>query len=183
MLRTLLVLSLPVLLLACDKHAGTGTGREPDEYVGCASDELWPRFDDVADVVGDADAPRVIEPTAGTELPSTAPAFVWSASPTLRGSDAGDAPSTCAQWNTGFTTLHLAPVSGTIYDLQVLVGGVAEHRVITTLQRWVAPPDAWAALAGKQITVELRRIVVLNNDRKEGPYVATTPFTATVAGR
>ena len=43
----------------------------------------------------------------------------------------------------------LPPISGTEYDLQLIVGGTVQHRVITTLQKWKASSDVWSGLAGK----------------------------------
>ena len=164
-------------LSACLDHSGVG--REPDEYVGCATDENWTTFDDAAEVVSGTQAPSFTMPT-GVALPSTPVVFTWKQSASVDGSAGGDVAA-CDQYNTGFTTLHEAPVSGTVYDLQFSVGGEVKHRVLTTLQKWQASPEVWSSFGGSTISVKLRRMVLLNNDRKDGPYVTTTPFTASVA--
>ncbi len=168
-----LALVLPLAVLgACNGHAGTG--REPDEYVGCATDENWATFDDVTELVADADAPKLTSPAPQPDLPSQPVAFTWNVSPTVTGTPAGDVGMDCTQWNTGFSTLHLAPISGTVYDLQVSVGGTVVHRVLTTMQKWQASPAVWATLSGKSIAVRVRRIVVLKNDRKDGPFAPSS---------
>src|SRR5262249_11863676 len=45
------------LLCACQGAAPSSPGREPDEYLGCATDENWPLFEQTSDVVEDATAP------------------------------------------------------------------------------------------------------------------------------
>jgi hypothetical protein len=179
-------LALSLLLLAplagaChDDGDAMGAGREPDEYVGCAADENWPTFDEVSDIVSDADAPKLTAPALAVALPSSPPDFTWDVSPTISGTPNGDVANTCEQFNTGFATLHLPPVSGTIYDLQLLVGNEAQHRVITTLQKWKASQTVWSTLAGKTVTIKLRRMTLLQNDRKEGPFIATSNPSFTV---
>lgn len=164
------------------EHSATGAGREPDEYVGCAADEHWPSFDDASDDVSDSDAPQLTAPssTAAVALVPV-PDFTWRASAGIAGTTAGDIPMDCAQWNTGFSTLHLPPVSGTVYDLQVSIAGKLEHRVITSLQRWTPQASLWASWAGKSLSIRLRRMTLLENDRKEGPYAPTAPVTLTVS--
>jgi hypothetical protein len=179
MLNRIALCLLASSLAAC----GGGTAlREPDEYVGCATDENWATFDDVADTVSDSQAPQLLTPTS-TALPNTPVDFTWHASAAIDGTAMGDVASTCEQWNTGFTTLHEPPVSGTVYDIQISIGGDIKHRVITSLQKWTASADAWSQLAGNPISVKIRRMQILNNDRKDGPYVATTPFSATIAAK
>ncbi len=174
-----LTLTLSALSLsACHDHAGVD--REPDEYIGCATDENWATFDDVTDVVSDTQAPQLTMLT-GASLANTPAVFTWKQSSTVESTSAGDVPATCDQFNTGFTTLHLEPVSGNVYDLQVSVGGEVKHRVITTLQKWQASPAVWSSFGGSTISVKIRRMVLLNNDRKDGPYVTSTPYTASVA--
>ena len=165
-------------LMACSSPPAVG--REPDEYVGCSTDENWATFDDVPDTVSDSEAPTVTAPTSGA-LPSTPVNFTWRQSSVAAGVAMGDVASTCEQWSTGFTTLHLPPVSGTVYDLQISSGGVVKHRVITTLQKWTASAADWSVLHGQAVEVKIRRMVLLNNDRKDGPFVSGKPFTATVS--
>src|SRR5258707_687243 len=114
-MKTLLVslLVLFPLLPACHSdQAAVGQGREPDEYIGCAADEDWPIFDAVPDVVSDSEAPRITAPVvSASPLPSTPADFVWSTSAGIAGSATGDVAMDCEQWNVGYTTLHLAPIS------------------------------------------------------------------------
>ena len=155
--------------------------REPDEYVGCATDEAWALFDDVPAIIDDAQAPRLVSAVSGAMLASTPVDLTWQATPTSTGAPMGDIASSCPQWSLGYTTLHLPPVSGTLYDLQLSSGGEVKHRVLTSLQKWTASADTWRRLAGGTLEVRLARIVVLDNDRKEGPYTAALAPSVTIA--
>jgi hypothetical protein len=53
--------------------------------------------------------------------------------------------------------------------------------VITTLQEWGVPPATLAGWKGKTVTLKIWRMAVLRNDVKDGPFIATAPFTFTVA--
>jgi len=170
------------LVAGCSHDTQTGIGREPDEYVGCSTDENWVTFDEVSSIVSNAEAPAFTAPaTGGMALTNVASDLTWKVSPTIAGTAAGDSRMTCEQWNTGYATLHLPPVSGTVYDLQLAVGGDVKHRVITTIQKWKASDSVWASFAGQIVTASLRRMTVLQNDRKEGPFIGTATFTFTVA--
>src|SRR5438045_779965 len=120
--------------LAC--HAsGPGPVREPDELVGCATDEHWRTFDDQEPVVKAADAtgPKVTEPMAGATLAfAQKPTLKWNLSGMDPGSPpGGDVPSSCSGYNLGgLTTLHLPPISGSVYDLQFFDGGKIFYRVV-----------------------------------------------------
>lgn len=187
-----------LLLIAsgCDgSHAGTG--REPDEYTGCATDENWVTFDDAEKiaVADDVQAPQVSEPMAGATLPAAAKVVLaWRRSFLEAGTAAGDVPrdANCPQYNPGaLTTLHFPPVSGSVYDLHFLIDGTLVHRVLTTLQKW-APTDAtwmsWKPVppspgplpVGKTVAVRIYRITLLRNDLKEGAFVGSQPFIFTV---
>ena len=171
------------LLAGCGGGEGqAGIGREPDEYVGCSTDESWVSFDEASNIVSDTEAPAFTAPaTSGTTLTNVASDFAWKVTPTIAGTAAGDSARTCEQWNTGFATLHLPPVSGTLYDLQLSVGGEVKHRVITTLQKWKASDGVWASFAGQTVTASLRRMTVLQNHRKEGPFIGSASFSFSVA--
>jgi len=175
------LLGSAALSAACHDHAGAG--REPDEYTGCATDENWSTFDDVADVVSDADAPVIVSTASNAVLPATPVELIWASSQTTASSSGGDGDiaATCAQWNTGFATAHLEPVSGTVYDLQIAIDGQVRHRVLTSLRRWKASEALWSTFRGKTIELRLRRMVVLTNARREGPYIATTPTRVEVS--
>ncbi len=176
--RTALLLCT-ALLVGC--HDGAALPREPDEYTGCATDELWETFDGAREIVSDADAPVLIDPSPEAALGATPPDFVWHASPTVDGAPAGDVAMSCSQWSPGFSTLHLPPVSGTVFDLQLSAAGALRHRVLTTLQRWRASDEVWRAFAGARLSVRVRRMVVLLNAREAGPYVAAATRDLTVA--
>ena len=170
-----------LLVGACNDGDGSrpGPAREPDEYLGCATDENWKTFDETAEVVSDADAPQVDAPPAGS--PATPPELTWVVSPTIAGSPNGDVATSCEQWNTGFAPQHLPPVSGTVYDLQLAVGGIVRHRALTTMQRWRATPEVWGSFDGAEVALRIRRMTLTQNAAESGPFVAHAPMTFTVA--
>lgn len=175
---------LPVLifasttLLACHDHEHAGVGREPDEYLGCATDELWPVFDaNEALALGSPDAttaPKLTEPTLTTALPATAPRFVWGKQPSAQPVLDGDVPTTCHQFTRGaITTQHLEPVSGTVYQLRLFAeGATVDYRVLTTLEQWQPPAALWERLRGSSRRIEIMRMPVVNNQRTAGPFVS-----------
>src|SRR5437762_8804172 len=181
-----LLLAGAISVAGCGSHSGTG--REPDEYTGCGSDENWRAFSDQEPTatVADATAPKITAPAAGATLPSaTAPKIGWQQNATDIGMPDGDVvhsgPSCtdcCPEFNTGaLQTLHLPPISGNAYDLQFTVYGKDAWRVITTIQEW-GPSDAlWATWKGKTVSLKIYRMELLRNDVKQGPYVGTAPFT------
>lgn len=173
---------LVILTLAssCDGRA-TLAQREPDEYVGCATDESWPLFDEVADLTDDSASPLVLSPGYGATVSALPVDITWQDTPTTVGRPIGDVPAVCPQWSQGYTTLHLPQISGTVYDMQIVQGGKVVHRVLTTLQRWTASAETWKRLAGSTVTLVFHRIVVAANAREEGPYAATTPWQLTIA--
>lgn len=178
---------LAVCLAGCGHPVGTG--REPDEYTGCATDEHWRTFDDQEPtaMVDDSQAPPITAPTSGATL-TAPPMITWKQSMADVGAPDGDVPhvngpgcdNCCPQYNTGaITTLHLPAISGNSYDLQFLVAGEVVHRVLTTLQAW-KPSDAnWAKFNGQNVTLKIWRMSLLRNDPKAGPFIATKPFTFT----
>lgn len=172
-----------MVLLASACGGATLAKREPDEYVGCATDEIWPLFDEATDLVDDSQAPLILTPSDGASLPSTPVDVTWQVTPTIVGEPQGDIAATCAQWNTGYTTLHLPPVSGTIYDLQLVSGGEIKHRVLTSLQKWAASADTWTHLAGDSIELHLTRLTVEQNDPEAGPYAPSTSPTISISPR
>ncbi len=139
-----------VALFAC----GCGSGRlEPNEYTGCGADENWRTFDDRETAgtvtVSDALGPVLSEPT-GTVPAATRPILKWTRGLNDPGTPDGDVPhdgpscnNCCPQWNLGgLTTLHVPPISGDVYDLQILDGATMLWRVITTLQEWTPPASS-----------------------------------------
>ena len=177
-MRRVLLIGLS-MLAACG--GATLAKREPDEYAGCATDENWPLFDENADLVDDAQAPLVTSPHDGASVPITPVDIDWQVTPTEAGDVEGDIPTSCAQWSTGYTTLHLPPVSGTVYDLQLIAGGQIKHRVLTSLQKWTASADTWEKLAGDTIELHVVRIEVENGDLQAGPFAPTTSPRVTIA--
>lgn len=156
--------------------------REPDEYVGCATDETWRLFDEVSALVddADADAPLVLSPADGAHVAASPLDITWQDTPTIVGQTAGDVAATCPQWSQGWSTLHLPPISGAVFDLQVVKEGVVVHRVLTTLQEWTASADTGKKLAGSTVQLVLHRIVVVDNARQAGPFATTTPWSLTM---
>jgi hypothetical protein len=182
------------IVLIASGCGGSGVGsaaREPDEYTGCASDEHWRTFDDQEPhaIVDDTKAPVFTNPADGATLPATpVPVFAWNPDPNDPGSNDGDVMHDgpgcnmcCPEYNIGaLTTLHLPPISGSVYDLQFFSGGDMVHRVVSTLQEWGPKADTWTSFRGKTITLKIYKAALLFNDVKEGPYVGTRPLTFTV---
>jgi hypothetical protein len=186
MKTTMLLLTSFLLVAGCHDHA-SGTGREPDEFTGCGTDENWRTFSDQepTSTVADATAPLITAPMAGATVPAATPVKItWQQDPNNVGAPEGDvdhSPSACPQYNTGaLSTLHLPPISGSAYDLQFTVDGQVAWRVITTLQEWGPTAALWSSWKGKTVSLQIWRMELLRNDVKQGPYVATTPFTFTV---
>ena len=180
-----IVLMGAILLAGC---GGGNTGREPDEYQGCGTDETWRTFEDQEPLgtTGDAQAPLMTMPAAGAMVPSSSQLVLkWQPDPNDVGAPDGDVPhdaNSCPEYNTGsLQTLHLPPISGDAYDLQFTVDGKVAWRVITTLQEWGAPDATLAGWKGKTVSLKMWRMSVLRNDVKEGPFVGTAPFSFSVA--
>jgi hypothetical protein len=178
-MRTILLLGL-LTMTGCSSPS---TGREPDEYTGCGTDETWRTFEDQEPMstVGDTMAPLITQPAAGAMVPSSMPLVLkWQQDPNDVGAPDGDVPhdaNSCPEYNTGsLMTLHLPPISGDAYDLQFTVDGKVAWRVITTLQEWQAPDATLAGWKGKSVSLKIWRMSVLRNDLKEGPFVASSPF-------
>ncbi|HZS38342.1 MAG TPA: hypothetical protein VFF06_16010 [Polyangia bacterium] len=184
-----------LILVAAAGCGGSSTLREPDEYVGCGSDEHWRTFDDREKagqvMVSATQGPIVTAPT-GTVPFSMRPRATWQRGQNDPGMPAGDVPylngpgcnMCCPEFNTGgLGTLHLPPISGDVYDLQFSIGGSIVWRVITTLQEWAPPTmpaDPWPSWRGQLVTIKLIKMDVEANDPKAGPFVSPTPFTFTV---
>jgi hypothetical protein len=177
-----------IALVAVAGCTNSSTGREPDEYTGCGTDETWRTFQDQEPTatVADAMAPLVTMPAAGASVSAAAGLEVtWQQDPNDVGAPDGDVPyngpacmSCCPEFNIGaLTTLHLPPISGSAYDLQLTVDGKVAWRVITTLQEWGVPSATLASWKGKTVTLKIWRMAVLRNDVKDGPFIATTPFS------
>jgi hypothetical protein len=174
-------------LASCGPH--TGTGREPDEYTGCATDEHWVTFDDQEKlaVTSDAQAAKITVPASG-EMLAQKPVVSWQRTSTEVGAPDGDVPhvngpgcdNCCPQYNIGaLTTLHLPAISGNVYDLQFSVDGTLVHRVLTTLQRWTPKDATWATWKGKTVSLRIYRMTLLRNEAKEGPFTTGAPLTFT----
>jgi hypothetical protein len=167
--------------------------REPDEFVGCATDENWRTFDDQQHnaVVADATAPAVTQPNLTAPVPAKS-VFKWNQDPNDPGMDTGDVPhdgpgcnNCCPEYNIGaLTTAHLPPISGNVYDLQFSSGDKVVYRVMTTLQEWTAPDAVWASWKGQSLSLRIYRMQLLSNDLRPGvggPFVASHGFNFTVA--
>lgn len=150
-------------------------------YEGCATDENWRTFDDYITTqritFDPANNPQVLSPMDGYTAPSSAPAtFTWQPTATNAGTASGNV--SCAKYqpqSLGFHPLHEPPVSGTVYDLHLAVGGRDVYRVLTTRQRAAISPSAWQSLAGQHVKVALYSAQLLQNDVTQGPFMAK-PF-------
>lgn len=168
---------LAITLTLCACH-GPGDGVEPS-YEGCASDENWSLMDDhirTSRINSDVQtAPQLLEPAEGATLSGGTPAmFRFQPSSSLAGNANGDA--SCPQFQPsrfgGVRPLHLPPVSGTVFDLQLTVDGTVAHRVLTTRQAAAVPASKWSSWAGKRVSATLYRARMLQNEIVEGPYRA-----------
>ena len=180
-----ILLLLPFLILGC--RSPDPALREPDFYLGCATDETWRSFDDLERagrvVTSDAEAPRFSVPAAGGTLPSSQPpTFRWEVSAFFPGKENGTAscPDRCGLCG-GMTPCvlcgqHEDPVSGDAFDLRFASGVVDRSRVLTTLQAFQPSADLWSSLAGTEVSLTATRIRVEDNDVREGPFRAASPL-------
>ncbi len=186
-----------VLLAGC---GGTTALPEPNEYVGCASDENWRTFDNeelAGAVAASAQLGPIVTAPTGTVPSTTRPTVAWERGMNDPGLPLGDVPHVngpgcndcCPQWTMGgLTVMHLPPISGDVYDLQFSVGGAIVWRVITTLQEWApptAPTDPWPSWRGQTVAVKVIRMDVGANDPMvlSGTTklaVSPTPYSFTV---
>jgi hypothetical protein len=159
--------------------AGCGPGprqREPDEYLGCATDESWRTFDDRETTgqvkVDDAQAPLFAMPIGPAR-----PTLAWQITPTAPGKPSGDAA--CMQCPTCGPLIpdHLPPISGDVYDLQFTVDNAVAWRTLTTLQTWTPSDATWSAWKGKSVSLVAVRVGLKVNDVQDGPYKASKPIT------
>jgi hypothetical protein len=165
--------------------------REPDEYIGCATDENWLTFDDhePSATVSDSLSPQVTMPQAGATVPFAQKVVIaWNQDANDPGMSLGDVTHTgpgcnncCPEWNTGaLTVMHLPAISGNVYDLQFSTGGSVTHRVVTTIQEWTPTDALWASWRGQAVSLKIYRMTVIANDVRPGvggPFVGTQPFT------
>src|SRR5690242_9212937 len=92
-LPLLLVAGAAALTVSCNAASSL---REPDEYLGCATDENWRTFDDY-ELTGmvkldDAQAPKMTGLNEGMTLSGATPnEFKWQLSPTSPGKPTGSA--------------------------------------------------------------------------------------------
>jgi hypothetical protein len=109
--------------------------------------------------------------------------FQWQPSATNAGALDGDA--TCPQFQpaslklSGLQIEHLPPVSGTVYDLHLAIGGNDVYRVVTTRQRAGIAMGVWSGWSGQTLTATLYEAKMLVNAIAEGPYQAA-PLTVQV---
>jgi len=183
------------LMLGALLLAGCGGGpshRAADEYTGCGGDEQYRLLEDgeATATVDDALAPQMTQPANGASVPFSPKVIVkWNQDPNDPGAPDGDVPymdgpgcmACCPQFTTGaLTSLHLPPESGNIYDVHFTVDGNYAWRLVTTLQEWTPTGDLWAQWKGKKVSLQIWRMAILTNTPKEGPFVATQPFTFSV---
>jgi hypothetical protein len=182
---------LMLCLLALGGCGGGAVLREPDEYVGCATDEHWRTFDDQERnaVIADVTGPMITAPDLSSAVPpAPKPVFTWNQDPNDSGMAEGDVPHTdvpgcnmcCPEWNVGaLSSAHLPQISGNVYDLQFSGSGGVVYRVVTTLQEWTAPDSVWASWKGKSLSLRIYRMDLLSNDVRPGvggPFTAVNPF-------
>src|SRR5579862_1377012 len=148
-------LMLFLLLAGC---GNTTALPEPNEYIGCGTDENWRTFDNeelAGAVVASAQLGPIVTAPTGTVSFANRPTVTWQRGMNDPGAPTGDVPHVngpgcndcCPEWNTGgITTMHLPPISGSVYDVQFSIAGSIVWRAITTLQEWAPPTmpvDPW----------------------------------------
>jgi hypothetical protein len=182
----------PLVILFFVVGCGGASHRVADEYTGCGGDEQYLLLEDneLLATIDDTSAPEMTQPTSGATVPFTPKVVVqWNIDAVEPGAPDGDVPymdgptcqGCCPQWNAGaLTTLHLPPESGDIYDVHLHVDGEYIWRLVTTLQEWTPSDALWSRLRGKTVTLTIYRLAILRNDPKEGPFVASKPFSFSV---
>lgn len=186
------LLSLALCSLVAGLAAGCGGApaasalalREPDVYEGCASDENWVTIDDAERAGAGTDAalaPRFTVPTADAVLDGAMPArLAWQQTATEAGDPLGD--SRCVQCSVcGPTRMHLPPVRGTVYDVQIADGEITLFRAITTLQVLTPPPARWAEWRGRALTIRAWRVLLDENVPVGGAHGLPSPLPFRVA--
>jgi hypothetical protein len=176
---------LVILLGPGCNGGGAAALREPDEYLGCATDENWRTFDDY-ELTGqvkldDTQAPKLTNLGDGMTLPGSAAAtLAWDLSATMPGKATGDA--SCMKCpNCGPLTIeHEPPVSGDVYDLQFSSDGVLRWRALTTQQTYTFADAAWTQLKGKTVSLRITRMGLKTNDVTDGPYQPTKSIGFTI---
>lgn len=165
------------MMSGCSSH----TGPEPS-YEGCATDENWETFDSYISsgkIQRDPQkSPQWNSPApspSATFPASMSPVFTFQPSPTSAGSKNGDV--SCAQFQpvsvhrgSGTTPLHLAPISGTVFDLHFDSEGADLYRVITTRQTVTIPTNVWTGWAGKKLTITIYEAQLANNEVTSGLF-------------
>ncbi len=164
-------------LSGCASH----TGPEPS-YEGCATDENWETFDSYISSgkvqTDPVKSPLWIgpAPSASTTLPaSTSPVLSYQPSPSNPGNKNGDV--SCAQFQPaslrhghGTAPLHLAPISGTVFDLHFDSEGTTLYRILTTRQTATVPTVTWASWAGKKVTITIYAAQLASNEVASGLF-------------
>ena len=181
------ILALFILAAAggCGPGSPGASAREPDEYLGCATDESWRSFDD-RELTGlitldDAQAPSFAVPTEGATLPSAVkPTLSWQLSSTVVGKSGGDAACTACPTCGSLVPEHQPPVTGNVYDLQFSIDGVMVWRALTTLQTWSPTDAAWKLMIGKTVKLRPTRMQLKINDIQSGPFQPTKSITFSV---
>lgn len=161
----------------CASH----TGPEP-RYEGCATDENWETFDDFISSgkiqTDPLKSPLWIGPApsaSATLSASTSPVLSYQPSPSISGNKNGDV--SCAQFQPasvrhghGTIPLHLAPISGTVFDLHFDSEGTTLYRILTTRQTATVPTDIWTSWAGKKLTITIYEAQLASNEVSSGLF-------------
>jgi hypothetical protein len=180
-LRFLLVVlvACPLGVAACgDDHAGA-----PGDviYQGGTTDEAWVSMDEAPDIVGDADAPMLVDPSG--PVPRTAPVtFTWTPGAVARVERGGvrfREELAALFWGPARAQAHGDPYTGPMYRVILEVPGGEVVRVLSATTSWTPDAAAWARLTGggSPLTVEIAAAYARVNRVEEGPYVRTNPAT------
>jgi hypothetical protein len=175
------------LLAACGKATCP-----PVQYEGRASDEAYLTMVDAQERAfpdpSPAPAMKFADGTAFAAAPP--PSIEWSSSLTAALTPRPLPPSLHAPqpfwrgWLLSEAWAHLPPVTGAIFWLLLDTPGQScRVEVLTTNTSWTPQPDVWASIAkGTGPTTLNSYSAYLNENRiMQGPYVAPTPSTFTVA--
>ena len=178
---TPIALAFTLVTLATSACGTTTAQREPDQYLGCGTDENWRTLDDFETsnrVKKDAAlAPKLTAPTPGALTQK--PRFTWDLSSSAAGQPNGtavcDACARCGQLGPA----HQDAVSGDLYDLHFVATGTLIWRALTTQQYLDVTDDLWAALRGKAFTLRIVRAGLKVNDVADGPFEPLAPIAFT----
>jgi hypothetical protein len=175
----MLVLAILTALVGCP---GPDPSAPADViYVGGTTDEAWISMDEAMEIVDDADAPMLVDPSG--PVARTAPvAFTWTpgavaAVPPGRGAFREELAALLT--GRARAQAHGTPYTGAMYRLTIEVPGGEVVRVLAASTTWTPDAATWARLTGggSPLSIEIAAAYARLNRVEEGPFVRATPAT------